>query len=1188
MRIVTSASAAARLDAAREFLSNRPPATELLIVAASRGAADELARAVARRSGSTFGLTRFSLTQLAARAAAVRLAGARRVPGTQAGAEAIAARAAFDARAAGELAYFAPVAGMPGFPKALARTLYELRLAGVGPTSLVRTQGEWSVRLSAERNGAADGSRSPERPVLNETPILRQAQDERRVEGLALQVTDQGPRTDQGPGTDQAPNTKDQGLTDLATLLARVEAQIDAAAVDDRAGLFRLGAEACRAGQVRWAELPILFLDVPLDSRAEQEFAAALIARSPDVLATVPDGDATARAALLALGATVETLESADFGLRISDLQCLRRYVFQTERPPLRERAGDVRLFSAPGEGREAVEIVRRVLDEAARGVPFDEMAVFLRAPQQYLGLLEHACARGGVPVYFDRGTRRPDPAGRAFVALLSCAADGLSAKRFDEYLSLGQVPLVNEVRAAEASRDERPARPSDEVYADPDVARGSSRASDEPIDDIASSPAIDNDEEAIVAGTLRSPWKWEELIVESAVVGGRTRADGKARWRRRLDGLAADYRYRIDELKKEEPESARIARYERDSRNLAHLRQFALPIIDVLAEWPERATWGEWLDGFTALAARALRRPSRVLQTLADLGPMADVGPVTLEEARDVLHDRLVTLDREPAPRRYGQVFVGTPHQARGRSFRVVFVPGLAERVVPQRPREDPLLLDERRRSLNATLGAGLSNGSSSPFSGTLLVEQDDRGSAERLLLKIAIGAASERLYLSYPRLDVAETRARVPSFYALDVMRAITGRVPDHRVLASEAAAEGGASLAWPAPEDPDRAIDDLEHDLAILRPLLDARAPATVRGHAHYLLGLNEALRRSVIRRWARGRPAWSPSDGLIKVAPGTQAALAAHRLGRRPYSLSALQRFASCPYQFLLATIHRLEPWDEPEPLMRMDPLTRGSLFHKAQAEFYRAMEGRNELPVTRERLPGAARTLDGVIDRVAAEYAEKLAPAIERVWRDEIDELRRDLGIWVQKLADDQAWQPKYFELSFGLSDEGRDPRSLPDPVVVGGRFVLRGSVDLIEHRADLDVLRVTDHKTGKNRSTPDLIVGGGSTLQPVLYSLAVERGLGRRVVAGRLFYATTAGGFVAHEIPINDYTRGQGLEALAIIDRAVETGFLAAAPGERACTWCDFRPVCGPREEERTKRKSRERLADLEALRSMR
>ena len=1104
MRIITSTSAAARLEAACEFLGGRPPATELIIVGASRGAADDLARAVARHAGSTFGITRFSLTELAARAAAARLAGGRRVPGTQAGAEAIATRAVFDALAADELAYFEPVARMPGFPKALARTLHELRLAGIA-----------GDRLAAGPEGR--------------------------------------------PG---------DAIGDLAALLSRVEAELARVGVDDRAALFRLAADACRAGQVRWAQLPILLLDVPLDSRAEQEFAAALIARSPDVLATVPDGDVFAHDALVALGGTVEAREMSDFRLPTSDLNCLRRYVFHTDRPPVRERAGDVRLFSAPGEGREAVEIVRRALDEAARGVPFDEMAVFLRTPQQYLGLLEHACARGDVPVYFDRGTRRPDPAGRAFVALLSCAVDGLSAKRFDEYLSLGQVPQVADKAAAPTI-----VTPLDDVFSG-DERRGGPLSPPDAWADAQVGPydqPIDSDDEAVVAGTLRSPWKWEELIVESAVVGGRTREEGKARWRRRLDGLAADFRYRIEELKKDEPESARIARFERDLRNLAHLRQFALPIVDALAEWPEQGTWGEWIEHFSALATRSLRRPARVLQTLADLRPMADVGPVTIEEARDVLHDRLVTLDWEPPARRYGRLFVGTPHQARGRSFRVVFVPGLAERVVPQRPREDPLLLDEGRRAIDSAL-----------------VGQDERGSAERLLLKIAIGAASERLYLSYPRLDVSETRARVPSFYALDVVRAITGRVPDHRVLASDAAEEGGASLAWPAPKDPDRAIDDLEHDLATLKPLLDARDPSTVKGHAHYLLGLNESLRRSVISRWARGRGAWSPSDGLIRVAPGTQAALDAQRLRQRPYSLSALQRFTACPYQFLLATIYRLEPWDEPEPLVRMDPLTRGSLFHKAQAEFYRALEQGGALPVTRESLAAAATTLDAVLDRVAAEYAEKLAPAIDRVWRDEVDELRRDLGIWVQKLADDQAWQPKYFEFSFGLNDEGRDSRSLPDPVLVDGRFVLRGSVDLIEHRADFDLLRITDHKTGKNRSNPDLIVGGGATLQPVLYSLAVEQGLGKKVFSGRLFYATTVGGFVEHEIPINDYTRGQGLQVLEIIDRAVETGFLPAAPSERACTWCDFRPVCGPREEERTKRKARERLADLEALRSMR
>ncbi len=456
-----------------------------------------------------------------------------------------------------------------------------------------------------------------------------------------------------------------------------------------------------------------------------------------------------------------------------------------------------------------------------------------------------------------------------------------------------------------------------------------------------------DSDDEAVVAGTLRSPWKWEELIVESAVVGGKTRADGKARWRRRLDGLRSDFEFRRQELLRDEPESPRIAGIDRDLRNLAHLRQFALPLIDHLADWPDQGTWGEWLDRLGALAKRALRRPGRVLKTLADLRPMAAVGPVTLESVRDVLHDRLATLDWEPPARRYGCVFVGTPHQARGRSFRVVFVPGLAERVVPQRPHEDPLLLDGSRQRIDSAL-----------------ITLEQRSAAERLLLKIAIGAASEHLYLSYPRLDVSETRARVPSFYALDVMRAITGRVPDHRKLGEDAAQEGGASLAWPAPKDPDRAIDELEHDLAVLKPLLDHPDRTSVKGHAHYLLGLNEALKRSVIVRWQRDKKAWSPGDGLIRVAPSTADVLAKHRLHARPYSLSALQRFSACPYQFLLATIHRLQPWDEPEPLLRMDPLTRGSLFHETQAEFYREMQRSGALPIRDGDVATAAKVLDG--------------------------------------------------------------------------------------------------------------------------------------------------------------------------------------------------------------------------------
>src|SRR4051794_41887959 len=121
MRVVLSSSAAVRLEAARGFLGGRPPGSEVVIVGASRGAADDLARDVARRAGATFGLIRFSLTELAVRAAAVRLAGARRVPGSSTGAEAMAARAGVDAVAAGEVGCFAAGASAPGFPHAPRR-----------------------------------------------------------------------------------------------------------------------------------------------------------------------------------------------------------------------------------------------------------------------------------------------------------------------------------------------------------------------------------------------------------------------------------------------------------------------------------------------------------------------------------------------------------------------------------------------------------------------------------------------------------------------------------------------------------------------------------------------------------------------------------------------------------------------------------------------------------------------------------------------------------------------------------------------------------------------------------------------------------------------------------------------------------------------------------------------------------
>ena len=1090
-----SASARVRLDAAAAFVAGWPASTELIVVGATREAADDVCRGLAASRGATFGLHRFTLGQLASRIATATLAADGVTPATGLATDALATRALFELTRDGTLGYLAPIADSPGLPRALADTLGELRAAGVAPA---------------------------------------------RLAGLGAA----------GP--------------DLGHLAHRYAALLVEGGLADRSGLLETATARLLAGDAGGLSAgPIVFVDVPIATLAEQAFMDALAARAAAVLATIPAGDARTLALLpAALAAAVEAREDAG----TDALARVRRFLFAPDAPAGVED-DSVRFFSAPGESREAVEVSRRILDEAGRGVPFDGMAIVVRAPESYWGPIEQALERAKVPAWFSRGTRRPDPTGRAFLALLACAADDLSARSFAEYLSLGQVP-----RRDPATGRAAPEAPPVVVSRDDALAPGQLSLFDvlarveapAPVAAAAAPPERTD---------VRAPWRWESLLVDAAVASEAGPTGRAARWHRRLGGLREELTLRLRELASDEPGSAKAAAIERDLEALDDLCSFALPLVDELAALPRQAPWGEWLDRLSGLAPRALRRPTRVLQLLADLRPMAAVGPVTLGEVRRVLLPRLAQLDRDPPKSRFGQVFVGTPDALRGRTFRVVFVLGLAERVFPQRSRQDPLLLDAARRALDPTLET-----------------EDDRVAAERLRLRLAVGAATDRCWLSYPRLDVGQARARVPSFYALDVLRAVNGTIPDHVRFEHDTAVATGAWLAWPAPDDPASAVDVWEHDLAMLGRLLQ-RSATPAKGAAHYLLVQNAALARSLRTRYARWKKSWSTWDGLIGGNAAAQARLADQRLTARAYSVSALQRFSACPYQFLLSAIYRFEPLQEPEPIVQLDPLTRGAIFHEIQRDVLRGLRAAGLLPVPADRVGEAQAILRDAATRIFSSHHDRLAPAIERVWDDEIALMHGDLRLWLTKLAaGSEEWVPRYFELSFGLQIDGaHDEASVPAPVVIDGRFAIRGAIDLVEQHGALGSLRVTDHKTGRNRTTKGLVVGGGGTLQPIVYSLVAEQMLGVPVSSARLWFATTAGGFTEHPVSLRDEHRRAGIEVLEIVDRAVELGALPQAPKAGSCTWCDFRAVCGPHEEDRAKRKGPNLgvLEDLEALRGM-
>ncbi len=1070
--VVQSASYAVLLDAAAEFLASLPGDGEVLVLAHTRGAADDFVRSVCR--GGLLGVHRMTLTALAVDLAEAPLVRAGLAPLSGLSAEAMVARIIHKLKP-DSIPYFLPVADTPGLARAVAATIAELRLEGVRPEQVAET-------------------------------------------GL--------------PGRD------------LARMAALYEEELAGASVADFALLLRHAIQAARDGKHRLLGLPVVLLDLDLETALRRELAETVLARAPAVF------DARLEAQAGGVGPQAASTPAA------STLDRVRQSLFFAAVSPGTEPDSTLDYFSAAGESLECVEIARRIRALAADGLAFDRMAILLHSPERYQPLVEEALRRASIPAYFSRGVARPDPAGRAFLALLACAGEGCSATRFAEYLSLGQAPPLDRPADTDAAR----LPGGDEVLGR--LYEGAEAASPE------NEPERPEDEDAaVIGGTLQTPRYWEKLLVDAAVIGG------PERWQRRLRGLDAEFRLQLGDLGPKE--ESRRQQLLREIARLKNLERFALPLIDRLAALPRQAAWGDWIEHLSALAAAALRRPESVLPVLGELQAMAEVGPVGLDEVSGVLRDRLRILRREPELRRYGGVFVSGIDEARGRAFDIVFLPGLCEGLFPSRAHEDPILLDVHREKLHAGLRV-----------------QDDRVAAERRRLHIACAAARSKLVFSYPRVDAVESRPRVPSFYALEIVRAAYGRLPDLRTFEETARRGAPSRLDWPAPADPLEAIDDAEFDLAALGRTFALDA-AAARATGRYLIAANEHLVRSLHAYARRARAAWSYADGIVDPDAATRAVLATQRLAARSYSPSALQHFAACPYRFLLHAIHKLHPREEKAALEQLDPLTRGALFHETQFRLFRELQAAQLLPILPQNAARVTTIADSVFDRVAAKYAEDLAPAIPRVWRSEIEDLRTDLRGWIQQAAaDGRGWVPTHFEFSFGLEtrSEGgvsRDLASTGDEAVLDNGVRLRGAIDLIEKHPARGALRITDHKTGRPPQDLPKYVAGGVMLQPLAYAMAAEALLGAPCEVSRLFYCTERGAYQEIPIDITPVHRRFFTHVMSLIDGEIERGFLPAAPQPGACAYCDYLPVCGPNEERRTSKKHRDALDALQDLRNI-
>ena len=373
---MASPRAAERIAAARDWLGAFPLAAEVLVVAPSQQAADELVRPLVVSQGARFGVHRLTFNRLISLLAMEHTArrGLTYVDGL--GAQAVAARALYALRGDASLAPLGAIAGMPGLPKAIATTWRDLSHARIEPHRLVAT----------------------------------------------------GPL---GPS--------------LARIFEEYRAQLEAARLIDRAGVIEAALTAVESASP-YAGLPLLLLDVQLESALERELVSALAVRSPSVLATASENRARSSGRVHAR--SLELMEAAlgKAAQRLGGkpahnaLERVQENLF-AEGAPSEKLDESLSLYSAAGEMQECVEIARQIQAAARGGARFDRIAIVLRNPARYIDHLEEALNRAGIPAWFARGTLRPEPGGRALLALLECLAEQYSARRFAEYLALGQVP---------------------------------------------------------------------------------------------------------------------------------------------------------------------------------------------------------------------------------------------------------------------------------------------------------------------------------------------------------------------------------------------------------------------------------------------------------------------------------------------------------------------------------------------------------------------------------------------------------------------------------------------------------------------------------------------------------------------------------------------------------------------------
>jgi ATP-dependent helicase/nuclease subunit B len=595
--------------------------------------------------------------------------------------------------------------------------------------------------------------------------------------------------------------------------------------------------------------------------------------------------------------------------------------------------------------------------------------------------------------------------------------------------------------------------------------------------------------------------------------------------------------------------EDAARERRDREARELEALRALLERIVAATPALADRAA-----------ADRSRTSPAEVAKGVLAFLSLVPTGDAVENTARKVLRQRLermrATLTRETT----GRAAVGI---VRSRLETRVAPSAVDDRIVPWTPTGghlhlsdlstgglsgrpyifvvgldagsvsaggvDPLLADGDRVRLNREAGE-------SPAPLPLTAE---RAAAARHRLAAMLARLRGRITLSYSAWDAAEGRDVAPAPELLQALRLREG--------------------------DPSLAYDDLR---ARLGPLVSAvpRAGAHAEPADVWLDALSTAegglrsgvavvraahpgLDRGLAAAAEKARDEATSFHGKIRPRPELNP--------RRPgavLSPSRLEALGACPRRYFIRYVLGVRAVRDPEwdPERWLDALDRGTLLH---AVYERTLDG-----ARRDGIDPDDDAFEGLALRLLREEIERTllrrpAPN-DAVRAAETAELEADVRAFVDMI---RRTRPDWdrLELDFG---SGTREVSVPLP---GGEIRLAGRVDRIDRTPDGGV-RIVDYKTGSpGRYRASRPFEGGRRLQHILYSLAVERLLGKTVEAMEYHFPTVRG---QNERVV--YRREAIADGPAVVEMLLEiaaAGHFLPTDDAADCGYCDYQAICRAR-----------------------